>query len=107
RPHWPMIILRSPKGWTGPKEADGLKVEDFWRSHQVPVADIHANPEHLRIVEQWLRGYRPDELFDNNGTLIRELQALAPTGQRRMGANPHGNGGKLRKALNLPDFRDY
>jgi xylulose-5-phosphate/fructose-6-phosphate phosphoketolase len=107
RPHWPMIILRSPKGWTGPKEADGLKVEDFWRSHQVPVADIQTNPEHLRIVEEWLRSYRPEELFDNNGTLIPELRAVAPAGQRRMGANPHANGGRMRKALDLPDFRDY
>jgi len=107
RPRWPMIILRSPKGWTGPKEVDGHKVEDFWRAHQVPVTGVHDNPEHLAIVEQWMKSYRPDELFDENGTLVAELRALAPKGERRMSANPHANGGRLRRALDLPDFRDY
>lgn len=107
RPHWPMIILRSPKGWTGPKEVDGHKVEDFWRAHQVPVLDVKTNPGHLKIVEQWLQSYRPQELFDQQGALIPELRELPPTGERRMSANPHANGGKLRKPLNLPNFRDY
>jgi xylulose-5-phosphate/fructose-6-phosphate phosphoketolase len=107
RPRWPMIILRSPKGWTGPKEVDGHKVENFWRAHQVPVLNVKSNPEHLRIVEQWMRSYRPEELFDQHGTLVPELRELAPAGDRRMSANPHANGGKLRKALALPDFRDY
>ena len=107
RPRWPMIILRTPKGWTGPKQVDGHKVEGSWRAHQVPVLDVQSNPEHLRIVEQWMRSYRPEELFDAHGTLVPELRALAPTGARRMSANPHANGGKLRKALSLPDFREY
>ncbi len=107
RPRWPMIILRSPKGWTGPKEVDGHRVEGFWRAHQVPVLDVQSNPGHLRIVEEWMRSYRPEELFDENGTLMPELRELPPTGERRMSANPHANGGKLRKPLNLPDFRDY
>jgi xylulose-5-phosphate/fructose-6-phosphate phosphoketolase len=107
RPRWPMIILRTPKGWTGPKKVDGHKVENFWRAHQVPVVDVKSNPEHLRIVEQWMRSYRPEELFDENGTLRSELRTLPPAGERRMSANPHANGGKLRKALKLPSFRDY
>ena len=107
RPRWPMIILRSPKGWTGPKEVDGHKVENFWRAHQVPVLDVQTNPQHLLIVEQWMKSYKPEELFDERGTLIQELKALPPTGDRRMSANPHANGGKLAKPLNLPDFRDY
>jgi xylulose-5-phosphate/fructose-6-phosphate phosphoketolase len=107
RPRWPMIILRTPKGWTGPKQVDGHRVEGFWRAHQVPVADVQTNPEHLRIVEEWLRSYRPQELFDQKGSLIPELRELPPTGERRMSANLHANGGKLRKELNLPDFRDY
>jgi len=107
RPRWPMIILRSPKGWTGPKQVDGHKVEGFWRAHQVPVLNVKSNPEHLRIVEQWMRSYRPEELFDKQGTLLPELRALPPAGNRRMSANPHANGGKLRKPLTLPDFRDY
>jgi xylulose-5-phosphate/fructose-6-phosphate phosphoketolase len=107
RPRWPMIILRSPKGWTGPKEVDGHKVEGFWRAHQVPVLDVQSNPGHLQIVEHWMRSYRPDELFDSNGSLIAELRDLPPVGERRMSANPHANGGRLRKPLNLPDFRDY
>ena len=107
RPRWPMIILRSPKGWTGPKEVDGHKVENFWRAHQVPVADVKSNPDHLRIVEEWMRSYRPEELFDQEGALVSELRDLPPVGERRMSANPHANGGKLRKALKLPNFRDY
>jgi xylulose-5-phosphate/fructose-6-phosphate phosphoketolase len=107
RPRWPMIILRTPKGWTGPKLVDGHRVEGFWRAHQVPVLDVQSNPEHLKIVEQWLRSYRPEELFDQQGTLIPELRELPPSGDRRMSANPHANGGKLRKPLNLPDFCDY
>ncbi len=107
RPRWPMIILRSPKGWTGPKEVDGHRVEDFWRAHQVPVSEVKENSEHLKIVEQWMRSYRPEDLFDEHGTLQAELRKLPPTGDRRMTANPHANGGKLRKALDMPDFRDY
>jgi xylulose-5-phosphate/fructose-6-phosphate phosphoketolase len=105
RPRWPMIILRSPKGWTGPKEVDGHKVENFWRAHQVPVLDVKSNPEHASIVEGWMKSYRPDELFDKKGALIAELQSTAPLGNRRMSANPHANGGKLRKPLDMPDFR--
>jgi xylulose-5-phosphate/fructose-6-phosphate phosphoketolase len=107
RPRWPMIVLRSPKGWTGPKEINGHKVEGSWRAHQVPIADVRANPVSLRALEQWMHGYRPEELFDANGRLIPELKALAPRGARRMSANPHANGGVLRKALRLPDFRKY
>ncbi len=107
RPRWPMIILRSPKGWTGPKQVDGHRVEDFWRAHQVPVLDVKSNPEHLRIVEQWMRSYKPEELFDEHGTLKSDWRETAPLGDRRMSANPHANGGKLRKPLDLPDFRDY
>ena len=106
RPTWPMIILRTPKGWTGPKEVDGLKSEGSWRSHQVPFGEL-TKPEHLRLLEQWMRSYRPDELFDGNGTLRAELSALAPEGERRMGANPHANGGLLLQDLRLPDVRDY
>jgi xylulose-5-phosphate/fructose-6-phosphate phosphoketolase len=107
RPRWPMIILRTPKGWTGPKEVDGHKVEGFWRAHQVPVLDVQTKPGHLKIVEDWMRSYRPEELFDEQGTLIAELRDLPPKGERRMSANPHANGGKLRKPLKLPDFRDF
>src|SRR5688500_10971586 len=107
RPRWPMIILRTPKGWTGPKSVDGHKVEGFWRSHQVPLAGMHENAAHLKQLEDWLRSYRAEELFDETGRLIDELKELAPKGTRRMGANPHANGGLLRKALRLPDFRDY
>jgi xylulose-5-phosphate/fructose-6-phosphate phosphoketolase len=107
RPRWPMIVLRSPKGWTGPKKVDGHRVEGFWRAHQVPVTDVQKNPEHLKIVETWLKSYKPDELFDNNGTLIPELRELPPTGTRRMSANPHANGGTIRKALLCPDFRTF
>jgi xylulose-5-phosphate/fructose-6-phosphate phosphoketolase len=107
RARWPMLVLRSPKGWTGPKEVDGHKVEGFWRAHQVPLAGVRENPGHLKILEGWLKSYRPEELFDESGRLIPELKELAPTGTRRMSANPHANGGSLRKALYLPDFRDY
>ena len=107
RPRWPMIILRSPKGWTGPKEVDGHKVENFWRAHQVPVLDVKRNPEHLRIVERWMRSYKPQELFDEHGTLMPDLRALSPAGDKRMSANPHANGGKLRKPLDMPRFEDY
>jgi xylulose-5-phosphate/fructose-6-phosphate phosphoketolase len=107
RPKWPMIVLRTPKGWTGPAEVDGHKVEGFWRSHQVPMGGMHSNPEHLKLLEQWLRSYKPEELFDENGRLIPELKALAPIGNRRMSANPITNGGLVRKDLRMPDFRDY
>ncbi|MBA2460323.1 MAG: phosphoketolase family protein, partial [Actinobacteria bacterium] len=107
RPQWPMIVLRTPKGWTGPKEVDGKKTEDYWRSHQVPLSELAANPEHLELLEQWLRSYGPEELFDADGKLVPELKELAPTGDRRMGANPHANGGLLLRDLRLPDFREY
>jgi xylulose-5-phosphate/fructose-6-phosphate phosphoketolase len=107
RPAWPMIVLRSPKGWTGPKTVDGHKVEDFWRSHQIPVLDPATNPKSLQILEDWMRGYRPDELFDESGTLKPELRQLAPSGSRRISANPYANGGVLRKPLSLPRFEDY
>jgi xylulose-5-phosphate/fructose-6-phosphate phosphoketolase len=106
RAQWPMIILRSPKGWTGPKMVDGLQIEGTFRSHQVPVTDLEK-PEHLKILEQWMRSYRAEELFDQNGKLAPELAALAPKGNRRMGANPHANGGLLLKELKMPDFREY
>jgi xylulose-5-phosphate/fructose-6-phosphate phosphoketolase len=107
RPRWPMIVLRSPKGWTGPKEVDGHKVEGTWRAHQVPVLDPVTSKTNLKIVEDWMRSYHPEKLFDANGTLIPELQELAPSGNRRISANPHANGGLLRKELEMPDFRDY
>jgi xylulose-5-phosphate/fructose-6-phosphate phosphoketolase len=107
RPRWPMIVLRSPKGWTGPKEVDGHKVENFWRAHQVPITDVVKNPAHLAQLEQWMRSYKPEELFDANGTPVAEIRALAPHGVRRMSANPHSNGGLVRKALDLPSFCDY
>lgn len=107
RPRWPVIILRSPKGWTGPKIVDGEPVEGTWRSHQVPVADLANKPEHLKILERWMRSYKPEALFDSNGKLIAELAELAPSGNRRMGMNPHANGGLLLPPLNLPDFRQY
>ena len=105
RPRWPMIVLRTPKGWTGPDYVDGLKVEDYWRAHQVPIQP--DSPEHIRQIENWLRSYRPEELFDAEGHPIDEILALAPEGDRRMGMNPHANGGKLLKDLRMPDFRDY
>ena len=107
RPKWPMIVLRSPKGWTGPKFVDGHKVENFWRAHQIPITDPRTNPEELKQVEEWLRSYKPEELFDESGRLKAEYAAMAPEGDRRISANPHANGGRLRKPLDLPDFRDY
>src|SRR5204863_6049863 len=94
RPRWPMIVLRTPKGWTGPKEVDGLKTEGSWRSHQVPFADM-AKPEHVALLESWMKSYQPEELFDESGRLLPELAELAPRGERRLGANPHANGGLL------------
>jgi xylulose-5-phosphate/fructose-6-phosphate phosphoketolase len=107
RPRWPMIVLRSPKGWTGPKEINGHKVEGFWRAHQVPLSDVRGNPQRLAELEAWLRSYKPEELFTESGQLRPELKALAPKGSRRMSANPHTNGGLLRKALRMPNFREY
>jgi xylulose-5-phosphate/fructose-6-phosphate phosphoketolase len=107
RPAWPMLVLRTPKGWTGPKEVDGLPVEGTWRSHQVPMTDVRENPDHLRLLEEWMRSYRPDELFDDQGRLVPELAELPPRGRRRMSASPHANGGELLRDLVLPDFRDY
>jgi xylulose-5-phosphate/fructose-6-phosphate phosphoketolase len=107
RPRWPMVVLRTPKGWTAPAEIDGHKVEGSWRAHQVPMTDVVHNPAHLKILEQWLLSYKPEELFDATGRLIPELKAVCPTGNRRMSANPVANGGLLRRALRLPDFRDY
>ncbi|WP_333803200.1 phosphoketolase family protein [Sulfurospirillum sp.] len=107
RPRWPLIILRSPKGWTGPKEVDGLKTEGHWRSHQVPLSELDKKPEHITILENWMKSYKPEELFDANGKLLPELASLAPKGEKRMGANPHANGGILLKSLHLPDFKNY
>ncbi len=107
RPRWPMIVFRSPKGWTGPKMVDGLPTEGTWRSHQVPLAEVHSNPEHRKQLESWLHSYRPEELFDERGCLIAELAALPPRDERRMSANPHANGGLLLRDLILPDFRQY
>jgi xylulose-5-phosphate/fructose-6-phosphate phosphoketolase len=106
-PRWPMLVLRTPKGWTAPKEVDGHRVEGFWRAHQVPILDVLENAKHLQQLEQWLRSYRPDELFDQSGRPVAVLRALAPHAHRRMSANPHANGGKLRRPLRMPDFRDY
>jgi xylulose-5-phosphate/fructose-6-phosphate phosphoketolase len=107
RPRWPMLILRTPKGWTGPKEVDGLPVEGTWRSHQVPMTDVRDNADHLRLLEEWLKSYRPEELFDEEGRLVPDLAELPPRGSRRMSANPHANGGELLRDLDLPDFREY
>ena len=107
RPAWPMIVMRTPKGWTGPKEVDGHRTEGSWRSHQVPLAETRTNPAHLQQLEEWLRSYRPHDLFDGNGRLRSDLAALPPVGDRRMGANPHTNGGLLLSELHLPSFRDY
>ena len=107
RPRWPMIVLRSPKGWTAPATVDGHKLEGFWRAHQVPVMNVKQNPEHLKLLENWMRSYKPEELFDQNGKLRSEFKEISPTGTRRMGSSPHANGGRLKKALRLPDFRDY
>jgi xylulose-5-phosphate/fructose-6-phosphate phosphoketolase len=107
RRSWPMVVLRSPKGWTGPKEVDGQRVEGYWRSHQVPFADARGNDGHRRILEDWMRSYRPDELFDADGRPVPEIADLHPAGERRMSANPHANGGLLLRELRMPDFRDY
>ena len=107
RPRWPMIVLRSPKGWTAPGHVGQHKLEGFWRAHQVPITDVKKNPEHLKELEMWMRGYRPEELFDERGKLRAELKALMPAGTRRMGSNPHANGGELKRALRMPDFRSY
>ncbi|HYA64994.1 MAG TPA: phosphoketolase family protein, partial [Candidatus Sulfotelmatobacter sp.] len=107
RPRWPMIVLRSPKGWTAPGGVDGHKLEGFWRAHQVPMTDVKKNPDRLHELENWMRGYRLEELFDQNGKLRADLKEIAPTGTRRMGSNPHANGGHLKRDLRLPDFRQY
>ncbi|HYV74562.1 MAG TPA: phosphoketolase family protein [Candidatus Binatia bacterium] len=107
RPHWPMIVLRSPKGWTAPIEVEGHRLEGFWRAHQVPLSAVKKDPEQLRVLESWMRSMHPEELFDANGKFMPELRELAPTGNHRMSANPHANGGRLKKALRLPDFRQY
>ncbi|MEK6290796.1 MAG: phosphoketolase family protein, partial [Paraburkholderia tropica] len=107
RPRWPMIVLRTPKGWTGPKEVGGHKVEGSWRAHQVPVLDPATNPASLKLVEDWLRSYTPEDLFDARGRLVPELRELSPQGDRRISANPHANGGLLSRALDMPEFRDY
>ena len=107
RPAWPMIVMKTPKGWTGPKEVDGQKTEDYWRSHQVPMAEMAQKPGHVKVLEDWMKSYKAEELFDENGRLLPELRALAPEGNRRMGANPHANGGLLLRELRMPDFRDY
>jgi xylulose-5-phosphate/fructose-6-phosphate phosphoketolase len=107
RPRWPMIVLRTPKGWTGPDKVDGVQVEGTWRSHQVPMGDVRGNPSHLALLETWMRSYKPEELFDERGAVAREIAALAPKGVRRMSANPHANGGQLLRDLRLPEFTDY
>jgi xylulose-5-phosphate/fructose-6-phosphate phosphoketolase len=107
RPRWPMIVMRTPKGWTGPKEVDGVPIEGTFRAHQIPLAEPRTNPAHLALLEEWMRSYRPEELFDQHGAVRPEIGALAPAGAQRMGANPHANGGLLLRALELPDFRDY
>jgi xylulose-5-phosphate/fructose-6-phosphate phosphoketolase len=107
RPRWPMIVLRTPKGWTGPKEVDGKRTEGYWRSHQVPMGEMHENPAHVRLLEEWMRSYRPEDLFEESGRLRPELADLSPRGTRRMSANPHTNGGVLLRDLRLPDFREY
>jgi xylulose-5-phosphate/fructose-6-phosphate phosphoketolase len=107
RPHWPLIVLRSPKGWTGPEEVDGIQVTGTWRSHQVPLSGVRDNPDHLALLEQWLRSYRPEELFDDAGAPVARIRELAPEGELRMSASPHANGGLLTRDLDLPDFREY
>ena len=101
-----MIILRSPKGWTAPRQVDGHYLEGFWRAHQIPISDISTNPSHLTVLESWMRSYKPEELFDEHGRLLADLKSLSPKGNRRMSANPVANGGQLRKPLDMPDFRD-
>ena len=107
RPRWPMIVLRTPKGWTAPAEINGHKVEGFWRAHQVPMADVKTNPAHLQLLDSWLKSYHPEELFDKTGAPVAAIRQFAPSGTRRMGSNPHANGGHLKKALRIPDFREY
>src|SRR6185503_6675154 len=107
RPRWPMIVLRTPKGWTAPETAGGHRLEGFWRAHQVPLAGVKKDPALLDTLEKWMKAQKPEELFDADGRLISELRELAPAGNRRMSANPHANGGLLKKALRLPDFRAY
>ena len=107
RPIWPMIVMRTPKGWTGPAEVDGHKVEGFWRSHQVPMGGMQSNPEHVHLLEAWMKRYKPEELFDENGTLLPEIKAIAPTGDKRLGSTPYANGGLLMHELKMPDFRQY
>jgi xylulose-5-phosphate/fructose-6-phosphate phosphoketolase len=107
RPRWPMIVLRSPKGWTAPRQVDDHYLEGFWRAHQIPITDVATNPRHLKLLESWLRGYKPEELFDESGRLVPELKTLAPKGNRRMSANPIANGGLVRKPLDMPDFRSF
>jgi len=107
RPRWPMIVLRTPKGWTGPRKIDGHYLEGFWRAHQVPITDVLTNPSHLKLPEEWMRSYKPEELFTKEGKLVPELKALAPEGLRRMSANPVANGGILRRKLKIPDYRDF
>lgn len=107
RPRWPMIILRSPKGWTAPRDVSGHHLEGYWRAHQIPLADVATNSEHLKLLENWMRSYKPEELFTEDGKLIPELKSLPPTGKARMSANPVSNGGSVRKALILPDFKNY
>ncbi|MHB8346287.1 MAG: phosphoketolase family protein [Acidiferrobacterales bacterium] len=107
RPRWPAIVLRSPKGWTAPASVDGKKLEGYWRAHQVPITEMASNPQHVKLLEQWMKSYHPEELFDSGGRLIPELAAMAPSGVRRMGSNPHANGGLLLKELNLPDLQQY
>ncbi|KOP23498.1 phosphoketolase [Hapalosiphon sp. MRB220] len=107
RPRWPMIVMRTPKGWTGPQEVDGHKVEGFWRAHQVPMGEMQSNPEHLRLLEEWMHSYKPEELFDANGTLVAEIKDTAPTDLKRLGSTPYANGGVLRRSLKLPDYRKY
>src|SRR6185436_12805361 len=106
-PRWPMLVLRTPKGWTGPREVDGVPVEGTWRAHQVPLAGVRESPEHLEQLETWMKSYRPEELFDDDGRLAADIAAQAPEGDARMSANPHANGGELLRDLVLPDFRKY
>lgn len=107
RPQWPMIVMKTPKGWTGPKDVDGKKTEDYWRSHQVPLSEMASKPGHVQLLEDWMKSYKPEELFDEKGKLIPELAELAPKGSRRMGANPHANGGLLLRDLKMPEFEEY
>src|ERR1700684_3855602 len=107
RPRWPMIVLKSPKGWTSPKVVDGLQIEGTFRSHQVPLLVDPDNPDHVKLLESWMKSYKAEELFDERGRLMQELAELAPTGDRRMGANPHANGGILLRDLRMPDFHEH